>query len=82
MMNFVWISFINLILRNQNVKRKLSCHCGGVEGQVECRKMDLKKLCGAIALYVKERVTLLELQDQMILKLQRRKTSKTLSISF
>ena len=60
MMYFVWISFIKKLIGNQMSKKKLTCHCGGVEGQVEVPETDFKKLCGAIVLYAKEKVILLE----------------------
>ena len=39
-------------------KRKLTCHCGGVEGEVEVPESGFKKSCGVIALYAKEKVIL------------------------
>ena len=39
--------------------RKLSCHCGGVEAEVNVLKKDLKNLCVVIALFVKEKDILL-----------------------
>ena len=35
--------------------KKLTCHCGGIEAEVNVRKMVLKKLCVVIVLYVKEK---------------------------
>ena len=44
-MYFVWISSINLNLKETKMsKKKLTCHCGGVEGQVEVPETGFEKI--------------------------------------
>ena len=39
------------------MKKKLNCHCGSIEAEVEVPEKELRKFCVATVLFVKKKVT-------------------------
>ena len=51
----MWISVNTTIRKKKKKMKKLTCHCGGVEAEINVPKKGFKKLCVVIVLYVKEK---------------------------